>query len=550
MEKKSLLALVLISLLTMGYFIYAGSFAPKEPRRPYSAKGGIEVDTSSIRTQKSPELKAERGKFATPDTTISERIVRVETNLYRAYFSSKGAVLKSFLLKQYRYSDNGNQIELIPQDSPGSLGILFSDSTLFSFQVDLDSLILNDVTQRGTITFSGRAKDGTTITKKYTFYNNQYHFNLELEVSESEQVESRRAYALAWSSGLTSTEKDTKEDLSYFEAYSMMGQELRSSKKFKKQSGTEIEVMEESNSGQTEWVATKTKYFLASMVPLSKKGTGFSVYGERWFTGQQEKRIEHKRIAVLLEMPIAKGSAFRDSFMVYLGPLDYSALKDYKIGLENTVDLGWKIIKPFSIAILWIFVNLHKVIPNYGLVIIVFTILMKIVLHPLTHKSTKSMSKMQELQPKITQLREKHKDDTQRMNQEMMKLYKEHGVNPLGGCLPLLLQMPLFYGLFVIFRTTIELRGAEFAWWLKDLSQKDPYYILPLIMSIAMFWQQKITMKDPKQKAMVYLMPVLFFFLFKSFPAGLTLYWTLYNILSLVEQYYLKAKHTSEAVSA
>jgi YidC/Oxa1 family membrane protein insertase len=136
------------------------------------------------------------------------------------------------------------------------------------------------------------------------------------------------------------------------------------------------------------------------------------------------------------------------------------------------------------------------------------------------------------------------------MNQEMMKLYKEHGVNPLGGCLPLLLQMPLFYGLFVIFRSTIELRGAEFFWWLKDLSQKDPYYILPLIMSIAMFWQQKITLKDPKQKAMVYLMPVLFFFLFKSFPAGLTLYWTLYNILSLIEQYYLKAKHASEAVSA
>lgn len=549
MEKKNLLALVLISLLTMGYFIYMGSFAPKEPRRPYSAKGGIEVDASSTGIQKPPELKAERGKFAVQDTIAPEKVVRVETDLYRAYFSTRGATLKSFLLKRYKYSDNGKQIELIPQNGPGSLGIMFSDSTLFSFQVGSDSLILNNVTQSGTIAFSGRAKDGTTITKKYTFYNNQYHFNLEFEISESVRAESRGTYALAWSSGLASTEKDIREDLSYFEAYSMMGQELRSSKKFKKQSETEIEIMEESNSGQTEWVATKTKYFLASMVPLSKKGSGFSVYGERWFTGQQEKRIEHKRIAMLLEMPITRGSALRDSFMVYLGPLDYNRLRSYKIGLENTVSLGWKIIKPFSIAILWIFVNLHKLIPNYGLVIIIFTILMKIVLHPMTHKSTKSMSKMQELQPRITELREKHKDDTQRMNQEMMKLYKEHGVNPLGGCLPLLLQMPLFYGLFVIFRSTIELRGAEFFWWLKDLSQKDPYYILPLIMSIAMFWQQKITMKDPKQKAMVYLMPILFFFLFKSFPAGLTLYWTLFNLLSLIEQYYLKAKHVSETAS-
>jgi YidC/Oxa1 family membrane protein insertase len=549
-EKKNLLALVLISLLTMGYFIYIGSIAPKEPSRPYSAKGRIEVDTSSVGTQKSPEHMTENAKFAVQDTTTPEKVVKVETDLYRAYFSSRGATLKSFLLKRYKYSDNGNQIELIPPDSPGSLGILFSDSTVFSFQVDSDSLILTGVTQRGTITFRGRAKDGTAVTKRYTFYNNQYHFNLEFEISEDGQAESRRAYSLAWSSGLASTEKDIREDLSYFEAYSMMGQELRSSKKFKKESGTEMEVLEESNSGQTEWVATKTKYFLASIVPLSKKGTGFSAYGERWFTGQQEKRIEHKRIAVLLEMPITRGAALRDSFMVYLGPLDYNRLRSYKIGLENTVSLGWKIIKPFSIAILWIFVNLHKLIPNYGLVIIIFTVLMKIVLHPMTHKSTKSMSKMQELQPKITELKEKHKDDTQRMNQEMMKLYKEHGVNPLGGCLPLLLQMPLFYGLFVIFRSTIELRGAEFFWWLKDLSQKDPYFILPLIMSVAMFWQQKITLKDPKQKAMVYLMPILFFFLFKSFPAGLTLYWTLFNVLSLIEQYYLKAKHASEAVSA
>ncbi|HEX9917191.1 MAG TPA: membrane protein insertase YidC [candidate division Zixibacteria bacterium] len=550
MEKKNLLALVLISLLTMGYFIYTGSITPKEPSRPYSAKGGIEIDTSSVGTQKSPELKTERGKFAVQDTTTPEKVVKVETDLYRAHFSSRGATLKSFLLKRYKYSENGNQIELIPQDSPGSLGILFSDSTLFSFQVDLDSLILNDVTQRGTITFNGHAKDGTTITKKYTFYNNKYHFNLELEISEDGQAESRRDYALAWSSGLASTEKDLNEDLRYFEAYSMMGQQLRSSKKFKKESGTEMDVLEESNSGQTDWVATKTKYFLASIVPLSKKGSGFSVYGKRWFSGQEGQRLEHKQIAVFLEMPFARDSIAIDSFMVYLGPLDYNKLRSYKIGLENTVNLGWKIIKPFSIAILWIFVNLHKLIPNYGLVIIIFTILMKIVLHPLTHKSTKSMSKMQELQPRITELKEKHKDDTQRMNQEMMKLYKEQGVNPLGGCLPLLLQMPLFYGLFVIFQSTIELRGAEFAWWLKDLSQKDPYFILPLIMSVAMFWQQKITIRDPKQKMMVYLMPILFFFLFKGFPAGLTLYWTLFNILSLAEQYYLKAKHASEAVSA
>jgi YidC/Oxa1 family membrane protein insertase len=149
---------------------------------------------------------------------------------------------------------------------------------------------------------------------------------------------------------------------------------------------------------------------------------------------------------------------------------------------------------------------------------------------------------MQDLQPKMAALKEKYKKDPQRMNQEIMKLYKDEKVNPFGGCLPLLLQMPLFYGLFVVFRSTIELRGAKFIFWLNDLSQMDKYYILPVIMAVTMFWQQKMTIKDPKQMAMVYMMPILFFFLFKSFPAGLTLYWTFFNILSLIEQYYIKSK--------
>jgi len=149
---------------------------------------------------------------------------------------------------------------------------------------------------------------------------------------------------------------------------------------------------------------------------------------------------------------------------------------------------------------------------------------------------------MQELQPKLAALKEKHKKEPARLNQETMKLYKQSGVNPLGGCLPLLFQMPVFYALFVVFRSTIELRGAKFILWLTDLSQMDPYYVLPVVMAATMFWQQKITIKDPKQAMLVYFMPVLFFFFFFKFPAGLTLYWTMFNILSLIETYYFKSK--------
>ncbi len=550
MDRKTLLTLALIALITFAYLYFMKEAGVKREDHVPSPGEASQIDTSSVRTAESTQPSYQMAKLVTPDTAAAERLIKVQTQLYKAFFSTRGACLKSFVLRKFGHSGGQEEIQLIPEIGPKALEILFGDSSSPAFAVDVDSLILDNTTQTGTITFNCLLKDGTVITKKYTFHDREYHFDLGVQISGGKVLQSGGAYVLAWSSGLAPTEQDTREDLSYFQAYCMMGQQLWDIKKFRKEKESEIEVLQESNSGQTQWVATRTKYFLASLVPLSKHGSGFSALGKKWFVQDGQRKLEHKNIGVCLEMPLEKEGIVTDSFMVYVGPLDYHKLRQYKIGLENTVSLGWKIIRPFSIAILWIFVNLHRIIPNYGLVIIFFTILMKVVLHPLTFKSVKATSRMQQIQPKIAELREKHKDDTQRMNQEMMKLYKEQGVNPFGGCLPLLLQMPLFYGLFVVFRSTIELRGAEFVWWLKDLSQRDPYYILPLIMSVAMFWQQKITITDPKQKAMVYMMPILFFFLFKEFPSGLTLYWTLYNVLSLIEQYYLKGKPSTKVVTA
>jgi YidC/Oxa1 family membrane protein insertase len=155
----------------------------------------------------------------------------------------------------------------------------------------------------------------------------------------------------------------------------------------------------------------------------------------------------------------------------------------------------------------------------------------------------KSMRRMQEIQPLMTEIREKYKKDPQKMNQEVMKLYKAHKINPLGGCLPMLPQIPILYGLFTVFRSTIEFRGAPFVWWIQDLSQPDPYYILPVIMGVSMFIQQKITVKDPKQKLMVYLFPALFLWWGINFPTGLVLYWTLYNILGLLEAVFVHKRH-------
>jgi YidC/Oxa1 family membrane protein insertase len=553
-DKRTILAFIFIALIIILYPTYMEWITGgKKAQRPPVEQEGV-VDTTReipppvVEEKKAvppEEVEREAGVLAPADTTLQEEIVTIDTRLYTAELTTKGGELKSFVLKEYQYSEGGN-IELLPSGAPPSLSFAFphediSLSTLY-FDVDREELILDEHNSTGAIEFTLDTESGIRILKKYTFRDDRYDFDLEFQITNMNQLELGRKYLFTWSSGLRSTERNRGEDLGYFAAYSMMGTELAETKDFRKTEGTEAEIMQESGSGETRWVATRTKYFIASLVPVSRSGSGFVASGQRWVDFIGEQKLETKNISVSLEMPLERGSSLKDKFMVYVGPIDYQTLKSYDIGLERTVNLGWSVIRPFSIAILWILVNLHKAIPNYGIVIILFTILMKVVFHPLTHKSTKSMLKMQELQPKMAALKEKLKKDPARLNKETMRLYKEAGVNPLGGCLPLLLQMPVFWAFFTLFRSTIELRQASFMLWLKDLSQHDPLYILPIVMAATMFWQQKMTIRDPKQAALVYLMPIMFFFFFFKFPAGLTLYWTVFNILSLIETYYFKRK--------
>ena len=218
------------------------------------------------------------------------------------------------------------------------------------------------------------------------------------------------------------------------------------------------------------------------------------------------------------------------------------------------MSLGVAPIRFISRAVLFSLVALYEVIPNYGIVLIIFSVIVKLLVYPLTKKSYQSMKAMQVLQPEVLSLREKYKSDPQKLNQATMKLYKERGVNPLGGCLPMLLQMPLLFALFIVFRSTIELRGAPFVLWITDLSQPDaliplpfslPLYgdqisLLPLLMGASMFVQQKMTTSpvNPQQKMMTQFMSIFFVILFNQFPSGLNLYYTLFNIFTIIQQKY------------
>ncbi len=288
-------------------------------------------------------------------------------------------------------------------------------------------------------------------------------------------------------------------------------------------------------SGPVEWSAVSNRYFIAAVVPETPFRTLFlnTEQGGDTFTAWSARED--------FELAPRETRTFRHR--LFLGPKRYSTLQSFHSGLESTLNYGWFTILtlPLLIGLRWI----YMVIPNYGIAIILLSVLIKVILYPLTKKGLVSMQRMKELQPKMKEIQEKYEDDREKMNEKLMEFYQEHNVNPVGGCLPMLLQLPIFIALYRMLEYSIELRGATFALWVTDLSAPDPYYVLPVLMGVLMFFQQRYTMTatgggtmGQQQQMMVYFMPIMFVFLFMNFPVGLVLYW-MTNSAATVGQYWL-----------
>jgi len=316
----------------------------------------------------------------------------------------------------------------------------------------------------------------------------------------------------SFDNGIQLTESNEKDDLGYSAVSAFSNSTLIKNKQ--KQLKDTLAM-----SGDYEWMGIQTKYFFAGIIG---EGSGFTAY-----------LTEDSRPAAVFSV---KDSVFE----LYAGPLDYQILKSYQNGLDRMMDFGWSVIQPISRFLLQIFIFLRSFIPNYGLVIIVFSILIFAAFYPLTFKSFASMRKMQALQPELNELKKKYSKDPQRLNAETMNLYKKYGVNPFSSCLPMFIQMPVLFAIYPILKTTIELRDAPFIFWITDLSAKDPYFILPILMGATMFLSQKVTMTDNSQKMLMYTMPIMMTVFFINFPAGLVLYWLMYNILQFAQQLIIK----------
>lgn len=563
-DKKTILAFLLIGLiLILVNTEFYQRLVYGDLKRPASQPGLETAPSDSLalapeqgsrlRPALSDSEKAGRDSLAFEKS--KEREIIVETPLYRATFSTLGGTLKQWSVKKYTRA-NGQPVELI-RPGEGNLSVLLpvADDTLDSGRLNFvcaEASADLSAGQQQNLTFERQISPGITVRKVYRLSADSYTFGLSIELVNAKELVEGYDYILNWPAGLNSTEKHLSDEMSDTKAYAFIGDDL-----------IDLDVQDHAQRERTEkdrditWAALRTKYFAAAIIPRTSPARSVRFSGVTIPAQDFDGSATHLKVyAMALSMPLGRQETVQHSFDIYAGPLVYDNLKATGFNLQEMMNLGWGPIRPFSKLVLWSLVALHQFIPNYGLVIVIFSILVKIVLHPLTKKSYESMKQMQVLQPKMVELREKYGNDAQKLNAEMLKMYQEHGVNPLGGCLPMLLQMPLLYALFVVFRSTIEFRQAPFFGWISDLSAPDtiftlpfsiPFYgngvnVLPLFMGVTMFIQQKMSITDPKQKVLIYLMPVMFTLIFNNLPSGLNLYYALFNVFSIIQQAWISKK--------
>ena len=493
-----------------------------------------------------------------PPDTVAADTITVVTQTYEIKLSTFGGGPVELTLKDYTYRD-GELIEMLPQALAATPEVLFAGGTFTTsdlhFTCNLPPRHYDATDNPLEVAYTYTGPGGATIEKKFTFNPDRHDFGMAFHVSDPRPFGFERKYEIFWNTPLAPTEPNLSDDYDSFEAAVMLGGSRDKLDDF------EDGVLNQKIEGTVTWAGLRSKYFSAVLIPTNRQAEAVIAQGTEREIVTDQGEVNEKQIIVGLEMPFAAVSPIADSFTVFVGPLDYMTMQEYDVDLEDMLDIGtfpvvgW-IIKPFAVAIMWLLPKMYSVIPNYGLVIILFALMVKIITLPLSMKSFKSMQAMKDLQPKMEEMKAKYKKDPQRLNKEMMKMYKQHGVNPMSGCLPMLPQMPLFFALFSVFRSTILLRDAPFVWFITDLSRAassftDPYMLLVILMVVAQFVSQKFTMASTQQnKALIYIMPLFMGFIFYKFAAGLVLYWTSFSILALLDYALFKRDKNKQVKTA
>ncbi len=503
------------------------------------------------------------GAFATASVG-TEKVVTIENDLVKATLSSRGATLKSLVLKKH-LDGFLKPFNLVSSRDNGALSMLFLSND--GKRIDTRDLYFRNLDATESRTIAGKEKlsvgyildvdAGRSIQVTYTFTGDSYVVDYDIKLTGFGSTVAGNQYQLTWNGGLPYSEKNTIDESGNAIASSYLGGGL-----VKLDAKDAKQAYKDEESGKAQWVAVRSKYFVAALIP------GRETEGV-YLNGTKKATSDFKNYVVALKMNLPAGSnVVEDKYRIYVGPLDYNTVKSLNVGLEKIMDFGWEwLTRPFAeYIILPIFNLMNKYVSNFGLIIIIFAFLIKAVTYPLSLASTKSMKKMSALQPVMKEIQDKYKDNPAKLQSELGRIYKEAGVNPLGGCLPTVLQMPLLFAMFYVFRSSIQLRQHSFL-WARDLSVPDsildfgfklPLYgdhiaVFPILMAVTVFVQQKITpttQTNEQMKIMTWMFPAMMLLFFNNMPAGLGLYYLMFNIFSVAQQYYINSTTTPEEKSA
>ncbi|MGL1889569.1 MAG: membrane protein insertase YidC [Reichenbachiella sp.] len=564
MKKNNLIGFVLL-----GAVIFWMSFnqepakIPKKQEDPASTNVVGSKTTSPSNTQSAPVLNSDKnttGDQAEASTpVITSKKYTVETDKFIITLNSKGAAITSILLKDLKDKD-GAYPELFENQESTILDFALEDfsysNELFSVDSNTPSQIL--VTDSTTLSFNWKNSEGHALVRTYTFSNNGSEIQHDITIDGF----TPRTYSLKWNAGLRETERIIKkgQEVASDDSYAFSEFIYKSGDDVSREEYSEKEMINE-ESGTVRWVGMRRKY-VAALINFER-----SAYAKVAVTPFKISKDPESGDRPTFSLDITENLTSDNlSFKFVILPLKYADLKDYGQGYEEIIVIGYSWFFFANVwfpalcgLVLWLLNAFYGLIPNYGVAIILLTLLVKIVTMPFAIKQIKSMGKMKEHKPALDVIRAKHKSDPRKVQEKTMEYYREKGINPLaqmGGCLPMVMQMPIFISLFVILGRAVELRYAPFAGWITDLSLPDIIYsgiqiplvmpyglgILPFIMAISSYFQSKQTMTDPNQKAMIYMMPAMMFFFSNQMPSGLVLYWTISNVFGILQHWFLNRK--------
>jgi YidC/Oxa1 family membrane protein insertase len=473
---------------------------------------------------------------------VGERIP-FETTLYRMELDTKGAGIRHWELRKFDTGPRHGELPIVLTTGNAPLdGTLATPFDELGFG-DLSEAIF-ELERENESTFAFRfTRDGVTVRKTYVFHDASYGFEMRARVENGSDRAIAPRFSVIWPAAERPEQDFREQALASLHEGSVEREHLQGlgvSGFFGGGEKVKDFVRE------VDWAGVETTYFISAVLPDDPtQASARFIATEPGQAGVAQVYFD--------PVQLPPGQAAERVYRGYIGPKEAERLEAMGGGLGESIDVGWSWVAPLTRIFGWLLEALYSVIPNYGLAIIVLTILVRVVTAPLTNKQMRSMERMRALSPKLQELKEKYGDDRQKQSEEMMRLYRQEGVNPLGGCLPMILQLPVFIGLFYALRSSIQLRQAPFVGWIDDLSAPEalfvipgieiPFRVLPLVMGGTMLLQQRITpmqqMDPAQQKMMMTMMPIVMTVVFYQFPSGLVLYWMVSNMLAIAHQLWI-----------